>query len=143
MVRTTILMAFVIALLIAIPQPRSAMSQTTSSDVAQKTQEALATIKAYLVEKKNEAVQHGKELLEKTDAEIEELQAKAAKTSADTKTSYKEEIEKLKQKRAAAAKKLDELGSATAASWDSAKEGFAEAYTDLYDAYREALAKFK
>ena len=45
--------------------------------------------------------------------------------------------------RAEAAKKLGDLGNASANAWDSAKEGFAKAYKDLCDAYKEAAEKFK
>ena len=96
-----------------------------------------------MIDKKNDAVEHGKELLKKTDAEIDKLQAEADEASGDAKIAYEEEIDNLKEKRAAAAKQLDELGDASADSWDDAKEGFTEAYKALYDAYKEALANFK
>jgi hypothetical protein len=38
-------------------------------------------------------------------------------------------------------KKLDEMGKATAAAWDGAKNGFADAYKDLHDAFAKAKAK--
>jgi uncharacterized protein YukE len=141
MKRAIILMA-VVAALIAIPQPGPAIGETTSSDLAKETKEAMEAFKAYMIDKKNDAVEHGKVLLEKTDAEIEKLQADAAEASGDAKVAYQEEIDNLKQKRTVAAKKLGELGDASADSWDDAKNGFTEAYKALYDAYREALAKF-
>ncbi|MBC2734289.1 MAG: hypothetical protein HF981_08030 [Desulfobacteraceae bacterium] len=96
-----------------------------------------------MVEKKNDAIEHGKVLLDKTDAEIDVLQAKADEASGDAKVAYQKEIENLKQKREVAANKLDELEDASADSWDDAKDGFTEAYKALYDAYKEALANFK
>ena len=142
MVRKILSAALMVALVISVPPFTPVFGGTTSDDVAQKTEETLQTIKAYLVEKKNEAVEHGKVLLEKTDEEIAALEGEAADASGDAKTAYQEGIKNLKQKRAVAAKKLDELGNASGDSWDSAKNGFAEAYKALYDAYQEALAKF-
>lgn len=142
MVRKILSAALMVALAISVSPFTPAFGGTTSDDVAQKTEETLQTIKAYLVEKKNEAVEHGKVLLEKTDEEIVALEAEAADASDDAKTVYQKEIKNLKQKRAVAAKKLDELGNASGDSWDSAKNGFAEAYKALYDAYKEALEKF-
>jgi hypothetical protein len=41
------------------------------------------------------------------------------------------------------AAKLDEMGKATAASWDAVKNGFADAAKDLHGAYDKAVAQFK
>jgi uncharacterized protein YukE len=142
MVRKILSAALMAALVISVPPFTPASGGTTSGDVAQKTEEAWQTIKAYLVEKKKEAVEHGKVLLEKTDEEIAALEAEAADASGDAKTAYQKEIKNLKQKRDVAVEKLDELGNASVDSWDSAKNGFAEAYKALYDAYKEALTKF-
>lgn len=49
----------------------------------------------------------------------------------------------LKKKRAQAAVKLDNLENSSADAWDSTKDGFADAYKDLHDAYKEAVGKFK
>jgi len=143
MTRAIIRTAVIVALMVAIPLTGPALGETTSEDLAKESKEAYEAFKAYMVDKKNDAVAHGKELLKKTDAEIDKLQAQADEASGDAKVAYEEEIDNLKEKRAAAAKKLDELGDASADSWDDAKEGFTEAYKALYDAYKEALANFK
>ena len=143
MKRATILLAVIAALVIAIPLSGPAIGETTSDELAKETKEAFEAFKAYMVDKKNDAVAHGKELLKKTDAEIDKLQAKADEASGDAKVAYEEEIDNLKEKRAAAAQKLDDLGDASADSWDDAKAGFTEAYKALYDAYKEAVANFK
>ena len=119
-----------------------AIGQSTSEDFHKETREAWDAFKAYLSDQKQKAVEHGRELLEKADAEIDKLQDKAAHASGETKSRYNEEVKKLKQKRAKAAEKLDDLGNATADGWEATKEGFVEAYRDLYDAYREAVEKF-
>ncbi len=142
MTRTTIITALIVTLLVAIPLTGPALGETTSEDLAKETKEAFEAFKAYMIDKKNDALAHGKVLLDKTDAEIDKLQAEADEASGDAKVAYEEEIENLKAKRAVAAKKLDELGDASADSWDDAKEGFTEAYKALYDAYKEAVANF-
>lgn len=142
MTRTTIITALIVTLLVAIPLTGPALGETTSEDLAKESKEAFEAFKAYMIDKKNDALAHGKVLLDKTDAEIDKLQAEADEASGDAKVAYEEEIENLKAKRAVAAKKLDELGDASADSWDDAKEGFTEAYKALYDAYKEAVANF-
>jgi hypothetical protein len=96
-----------------------------------------------MAHQKDEAVSYGKMLLKKADAKIQELEGEAAKASGDAKVEYEKTIKKLKEMRAHAAKKLDDLGNSSEDAWDSTKEGFVEAYKDLYEAYKEAVSKFK
>ncbi|MGH8691808.1 MAG: hypothetical protein ACREUS_12365 [Burkholderiales bacterium] len=120
-----------------------ALAQTTAKDVSKKTAEAWDTLKAYTVDKKNDAVGYGRKLVRDTDRKIKELEGKAAKASGEVKAQYDREIKDLKARRAKASKKLDEMGTATGAAWDSAKDGFADAYRELHEAYDKAAAKFK
>jgi hypothetical protein len=52
-------------------------------------------------------------------------------------------MKEMKEKRAETAKKLDELGKASAQSWDATKQGFSDAYKDLQKSYDKAVASFK
>ena len=63
--------------------------------------------------------------------------------SGDAQVTYEKEIKTLKAQRAEAGKKLDEMGKASASSWDAVKQGFADAYKDLYHSYEKAVAKLK
>lgn len=100
-------------------------------------------IKSYSVEKKNEAVAYGRKLVRQTDREIKELDRKASKTSDEVKANVQSDVKELKVKRKEAAHKLDEMGKATGAAWDEAKNGFADAYKDLQDSYHKAVRKLK
>ena len=100
-------------------------------------------IKSYTVEKKNEAVAYGRKLVRQTDREIKDLEQKAAKASDEAKAQFKSDVKELKAKRKEASKKLDEMGKATSAVWDEAKNGFADAYKDLQDSYERAVKKLK
>jgi len=121
-------------------QLKPAIGQATSSDVSK---EAWETFKAYMAHQKDEAIADGKSLLKKADVKIQELEDDAAKAFGDAKVEYQKTINKLKEMRSHAAKKLDELGNSSADAWDSTKEGFVEAYEDLHDTYKEAVGKFK
>jgi hypothetical protein len=52
-------------------------------------------------------------------------------------------MRELKVKRKQASQKLDEMGKATGAAWDEAKNGFADAYKDLRDSTDRAVKKLK
>jgi len=127
MKHATILLALLTALAITIPLAGPAVGGSTSDDLAKETKEAAEAFKNYMIDKKNDAVKHGQDLLEKTDAEIGKLETEAAEAADETETAYEETIDDLKEKRAIAGEKLDELGDASAESWDDAKEGFTEA----------------
>lgn len=100
-------------------------------------------IKSYTVEKKNEAVAYGRKLVRQTDREIKALDQKASKASGEAKAQFQSDAKELKAKRKEASKKLDEMGKATDAAWDDAKNGFAAAYKDLQDSYHKAVRKLK
>ena len=143
MVRSTTLMIVIGVVFFMIAQPMAVFGKTSSSDVSKEMGEAWETFTSYVVYQKNDAVKHGNEMLKKTDAEIEVLEGKASKASGDAKAQYDKEIKNLKKKRAEAAVKLDKLENSSADAWDSTKDGFADAYKDLHDAYNEAVGKFK
>jgi hypothetical protein len=130
-----------IGLLAASALPTAA--QTTAQDVKQKASETGQAIRDYSVEKKDEAVAHAKKATADLGARIKELEAQAAKQTGELKARSQEQIKDLKTKRAKASQKATELGRATKASWERAKEGFADAYRDLANAYDKAAAEFK
>lgn len=143
MLKRTPLISCLFATIMAITLANSKISIASTGDIAESAEETLKTIKGYLVEKRNEAVEYGKELLQKSDQAIEKLQEKANVSTGEAQKAYQKEIGKLKQKRAEMAEKLDELEKASADSWDAAKDGLAEAYASLMEAYQEALARFE
>ena len=120
-----------------------APAQTTSQDVKQKASETGQAIRDYSVEKKDEAVAHAKKATADLGAKIKELETQAARQTGEIKARSQEQIKDLKAKRAKASQKATELGRATKASWERAKEGFADAYRDLASAYDKAATEFK
>jgi hypothetical protein len=128
-------------LLAAAPLP--APPQTSAQDVSKKASETGEAIRDYTVERKDEAVAHAKKLAADLDAKIKELEAQASKQTGEAKAKLQERIKDLKAKRDAATGKLNELTRASKASWERAKEGFANAYRDLAQAYDRAAAEFK
>ena len=123
--------------------PAFALAQTTTKDVSKKAGEAWDTVKSYTVDRKKDAVAFGKKLVRDTDREIKELDRKAAKASGEAKAQFESDRKELKAKRAEASRKLDEMGKASSAAWDEAKNGFADAYKDLHDSYDKAVKKLK
>jgi hypothetical protein len=97
----------------------------------------------YTYEKKNEAMAHGKKLMSDFDVKMKELEAQISRDASATKADAQRQMKELKAKRAETSKQLDELGHASAQSWDSMKKSFANAYKDLQHSYDKAAASFK
>jgi uncharacterized coiled-coil protein SlyX len=128
-----------IALTVILTLPIPAFTQTPT----QKAGDAAETIKSYTIEKKNEAVAHGKRLVSDLDAKIKDLESRISRDTSSAKSDLQRQLSELKAKRAQAGKKLDELSKATAESWDSVKHGFADAYKDLQTAFDKAAASLR
>ena len=127
----------VIALSLFLLPATTAVAQTSTTE----------SFKNYSVDKKNEAVAHSKKLVSDFDVKIKELETQISKdtsaAAADAKRQGKElkELTDLKAARAQAAKTSDEMGKASAESWNGAQKAFADSYKDLQKAYDAAFAK--
>jgi len=141
--RSRIIPAAVVTIALLTASALSVPAQTTSKDVSQKASETGEAIKDYTVEKKNEAVAQAKKLTADLDGKIKELEVEASKQTGEAKAKAQAQLRDLKAKRAKVSQKASDLGKATNASWDRAKEGFADAYRDLATAYEKAAAEFK
>ena len=142
-VATTALLVIGLTLALLVGPVGPGWSQTTGKDVGQKAAETGEAIRDYSVEKKDEAVAHAKRLAADLDARIKELETRAARETGEAKARAQAQLKELRAKRAVASRKLGELGRAGRASWDRAKEGFANAYRDLATAYDRAAAELK
>jgi hypothetical protein len=127
-----------LGLALGLPGAGPAAAQTSAKDVGQKAGETGEAIRDYTIEKKDEAVAEARKITADLDAKIKELKAAAARQTGEAKTRALAQI-----KRATASKKASDLGRATKASWERAKDGFADAYRDLATAYDKAAAEFK
>ncbi|MFI5373539.1 MAG: hypothetical protein ACHQ8D_02760 [Candidatus Rokuibacteriota bacterium] len=142
-VTTTASLVIGLTLALLVGSARPGWTQTTGKDVGQKATETGEAIRDYSVEKKDEAVAHAKQLAADLDARIKELEARAAKETGEAKAKAQAQLKDLRAKRAEASRKLGELSRASKASWERAKEGFANAYRDLATAYDRAAAELK
>jgi hypothetical protein len=120
-----------------------AAGEASAGDTSQHAGDTWNTLKAYSVDKKDEAVAYGKRLMKDADANLAQLEAKASGVSGKSRTDYEKTMAELKVKRAAAAAKLGEMEKQTGRAWGDAKRGFADAYQDLAHASDQAIKRFK
>lgn len=139
--RQTIRFILIIAILGAFLQLPASAAQSSSADVSKKAEDAWDKIKAYTVEKKQEAVDYGHTLLRDADSKISDLKHKSAEASAEGKAKYEKAINELKPARERAGAKFEEMKAATKSTWETTKQGFAKAYKDLQQTYNKAVER--
>ncbi|MEQ8756004.1 MAG: hypothetical protein RID09_21180 [Coleofasciculus sp. G1-WW12-02] len=80
--------------------------------------------------------------LDKLNAQVEEMKAKAAQVQADAKIQYSSPIEELQTKQVAVQMKLEELQAASQDAWEDIKTGVELAWLDLQQSFQNAVAQF-
>jgi hypothetical protein len=120
--------------------PIAAQTSTGTADKSGRTADKMAS---YSVEKKKEAVSYGKKMMSDFDKQMKTLESQVSRDTSAAKADAQRQVKDLKAQRAETGKKLDELGRASAQSWDSTKHGFANAYKDLQQSYDKTVAGLK
>ena len=115
----------------------------TSTGTTGKSASTADKMSSYSVEKKKEAVAHGKKMMSDFDKSIKSLESQISRDTSATKADAQRQLKDLKAQRAETGKKLDELGRASAQSWESTKQGFTNAYKDLQQSYDKTVAGLK
>ena len=80
--------------------------------------------------------------LDKVDAEIRELKAKAETLKADARAKLDKAVAELDARQKLARAKLDELGKASSGAWEHLKQGTKAAWEELEAAVKKAAAEF-
>ena len=141
MIRRRIAATAAAVTLLVVAFPVSARTQ--SKEVTQKASKTIEAIRSYTVEKKDEALAYVRKVGADVDARIKDLKAQAARQTGEAKARSQALIKELEAKRAEAGKKASDLSRATKASWDKAKDAFAEAYREVAAAYDRAAAEIR
>lgn len=115
----------------------------TGTAAAQTSSSTTDKMKSYSVEKKNEAVAYGKKMMSDFDAQVKDLEGQISRDTGAAKADAQRQLKDLKAQQAAAGKKLDELGKASKDSWDSTKQGFADAFNDMQKSFDKVKASVK
>jgi len=115
----------------------------TGTAAAQTSSSTTDKMKGYSVEKKNEAVAYGKKMMSDFDAQVKDLEGQISRDTGAAKADAQRQLKDLKAQQAAAGKKLDELGKASKDSWDTTKQGFADAFNDMQKSFDKVKASVK
>ncbi len=114
-----------------------------TSEVMADTKNALGNawdnVKSYSFDKKDDFTANAKAVTSKMDAQISDLRANYSEAKASA--SRKSAMNELKNSEADYKEKVDRLGQASAATWDSAKQNVIASWDRLQAAYYKARAE--
>jgi len=100
-------------------------------------------IKGYAHTEKEVAVADGKKVLDELDVKIEDMKKQAAQAKGGTKAAYERNLADLKVKRDEAQKHMEHMRKAGGEAWLATRDGFANAYQSLHQAFDKASAAIK
>jgi predicted RNase H-like nuclease (RuvC/YqgF family) len=122
-------------------------TKTTYGDVKKDTKQAMNTVKDYTQQKKEEYLQKMNAELGELEKKINELQNKVeSKTSSlkeESKAKFSQSMAALNKEKQAAAKKLEELKSASGKSWNDIKSGVDSTMDRLSKTYEKVRSNFE
>ena len=95
------------------------------------------------METKDAYVKKLKTQIDEWSAEIDKLEAKAKKTSADANLEYESQLKALRQKYDSAKAKMADIQGAGEASWQDLKQGVESAWSTFKQGLDKAKSRFK
>ena len=116
----------------------SAKTQDAYQDTKAAVVDAWGDVKSYTFEKRDDFSKNAKAMSAKMDAQISEVRANYSDAKASA--SRKAAMAQLKNDEGDYKEKLDALGHATAATWDSAKANVVASWDKLQASYYKARA---
>ncbi len=111
--------------------------------VKEGARDAVASTKEFFVEQKERWQKNFSAKLAEFDKQLEELKDRSSAASDKTKSELARAVEILQKKKAAAARKLEQLKSSSADAWRDVKAGAEKAFAEAEQAFKEALGRFK
>lgn len=88
-------------------------------------------------------IENLKHQLDEWDADLAELETKAASAKEELKAGYQHDLAALRQQRDEAMRKLNELRATTGDAWEDLKQGAETAWSDLKSAFAKACGKLQ
>ncbi|HEX2853929.1 MAG TPA: hypothetical protein VHO24_11875 [Opitutaceae bacterium] len=116
----------------------SAAASGAYNDTKAAMSNAWDDVKGYTFDKKNDFEASAKAMASKMDAQVSEVRANYSEAKASA--TRKAAMEELKNSEANYKEKVSALGSATSATWDSAKQNVILAWDRLQASYHKARA---
>jgi septal ring factor EnvC (AmiA/AmiB activator) len=132
-------------LLLAIPVSAAAGTpekSVTGERVAWEAQEAVTATKDYTIQQKEAFQRKVQSELDEVQTRIAQLRGQVKHTSAEARADIQKAISELEKKKDLVEKKVQDIHSATAASWEQVNTKTVVAMEDLRDSLTRTLSRF-
>ena len=145
--RTLISILIFMLVITSLSYAQTSSGKTSIKDVKQETQDLLKTLKAFTIDKKDEAVQKTKAELDKLDKRIEGLESRVderwGKMDKAAREKSRANLKALRRQRTQVAEWYGSLKSSTGDAWEHMKKGFSDAYESLNDFWEKSEIEFE
>ena len=120
--------------------------KTEMAQVQQEADDTLQAIKDYSIDKKDQVMAKAKDVLDKMDVKIDELEKQSSEQWQDMSEASREKsrqaLRELRKKRNDIAEWYGGMKHSSAAAWNDMKKGFIDSYHSLQQAFDKASEKF-
>lgn len=147
--RSNLAVSLLIALMTMTLTPFSVAADKEASfeAVKKESQQLIQSLKSYSAQQKEEAVQATKSALDQIDTRIERLEENVRRNwsamDAATQKQTRESLKTLRQQRNKVSEWYGSLKNSSAESWEHMKQGFAEAYQSVNQAWQKSVKAFQ
>lgn len=114
----------------------------TSDTVVRETREAVTSTKDYTIQQKDAFQRKIQAELDDMQVRIAQLRGQVEHASGSARADIQKSIVELEKKKELASKKVQDIHSATAASWEQVKSKTAAAMDDLRESFNRTLSHF-
>lgn len=142
-------LAFFVLIPCSVLRAAEQMPKDENKEMAQVRQEAdetLQAIKDYSIDKKEQVMAKSKDVLDKMDVKIDELEKRSSEQWQDMSEASREQsrqaLRELRKKRNDIAEWYGGMKHSSAGAWDEMKKGFVDSYHSLQQAFDKASEKF-
>jgi hypothetical protein len=120
--------------------------KTEMAQVRQEADDTLQAIKDYSIDKKDQVMVKAKDVLDKMDVKIDELEKQSSEQWQDMSEASREKsrqaLRELRKKRNDIAEWYGGMKHSSASAWNDMKKGFIDSYHSLQQAFDKASEKF-
>jgi hypothetical protein len=125
---------------------QAAPPNTTAQDVEKKVTDAVAAIKTYAIDQRDEALQKAKIVLDDIDARINDLESRLSQKWDQMDQAARQQaasnLAALRKDRNKVAEWYGGLKHGSSQAWEDVKTGFSKSSQDLQDAFKKAYDDF-
>lgn len=132
---------------ISLSHAQSDDRKTSMQDVKKEVQDLISALSDYSVNQRDEAIKRTEQALEKLDSRINRLETRINKNwdqlSKEAREKARVNLQALREQRIELAERYGGWKNSTSKAWEHMRQGFSDAYQEMYEAWEEAASEYK